>query len=322
MKVLYSGLKIFIIIFLFTHCSTVKETTVQDVSETKQIVSKTIISQPKRFLKRKVAIARFSNETKYGRGFFDKENEDRLGKQAMDILSSKLTETEKFLLLERSDLDEVSKEKEISNLNSLDIPADYLIVGSITEFGRKTTSDVGVFSRTKKQTAYAKVSIRLVDVNTSQIIYSEVGEGEAFVEAGTVLGFGETAGYDATLNDKVINAAISKLVNNIVEHLLDNSWKSYLIAFEDGRFFIAGGEKQGITVGDEFDVYKRGSIVTNPQTHTEVELPGKLVGKIKVISLVPGTEITELSICDKISGELPTQDFSGYFVQEPNKQGE
>ena len=303
--------------FLFINCTTVKPPVIENVSNTKQTVSKTVINQQERSLKRKVAIARFSNETKYGRGFFDKENEDRLGKQAMDILSSKLVDTEKFVLLERSDLEKISKEKEIANLKSFDIPADYLIVGSITEFGRKSTSDVGVFTRTKKQTAYAKVSIRLVDVKTSHIVYSEEGEGEAFVEAGTVLGVGETAEYDATLNDKVINAAISKLVNNIVERLLDSPWKSYLIAYEDGNYFIGGGEKQGIKVGDEFDVYKKGTVVKNPQTNIDIELPGKVVGKIKVVSTVPGTEVSELSICSKLSGELPIENFSDYFVQEP-----
>lgn len=317
MKISLRFLALPLILLLLTNCTTVKPPITQDVSNTKQVVSKTVVNQQERFLKRKVAIARFSNETKYGRGFFDKENEDRLGKQAMDILSSKLVETEKFLLLERADLEQISHEKEIANLKNFDIPADYLIVGSITEFGRKATSDVGIFSRTKKQTAYAKVSIRLVDVKTSQIIYSEEGSGEAFVEAGTVLGVGETAEYDATLNDKVINAAISKLVNNIVERLLDGEWKSYLIACEDGNYFIGGGEKQGIKSGDEFDVYKKGSVVKNPQTNAEIELPGKFVGKIKVISTVPGTEITELSICTKISGELPLQDFSDYYVQEP-----
>jgi curli biogenesis system outer membrane secretion channel CsgG len=55
-------------------------------------------------LKRKVAIGRFSNETQYAKGiFYDKEN-DPMGKQALDILSSKLAASGKFLLLERSDL--------------------------------------------------------------------------------------------------------------------------------------------------------------------------------------------------------------------------
>lgn len=41
-------------------------------------------------LKRKVAIGRFSNETQYAKGiFYDKEN-DPMGKQALDILSTKI----------------------------------------------------------------------------------------------------------------------------------------------------------------------------------------------------------------------------------------
>ena len=56
-------------------------------------------------IKRKVAIGRFSNETQYAKGiFYDKDN-DPMRKQALDILSSKLALSGKFILLEREDLD-------------------------------------------------------------------------------------------------------------------------------------------------------------------------------------------------------------------------
>ena len=62
-------------------------------------------AQEEKTIKRKVAIGRFSNETQYGKGlFYDKEN-DPMRKQAMDILSSKLAASGKFILLERDDLD-------------------------------------------------------------------------------------------------------------------------------------------------------------------------------------------------------------------------
>jgi hypothetical protein len=234
----------------------------------------------------------------------------------MDIFSSKLTATGKFLMLERVDLAQLSKEKEMAKLNEANIPADYLILGSVTEFGRKTTSEVGVFSRTKKQTAYAKVSVRLVDVRTSQIIYSEEGEGEAFSEAGTVLGMGTTADYDATLNDKVISAAIAKLVSNIAENLLNKPWRSYILSVTDGSYIISGGTLQGIKEGDVFTVYKRGQKVNNPQTGIPIELPGKPIGKLGVTSIVPGDATTELSICNKISGELPTDVSAELYVQD------
>jgi Uncharacterized protein involved in formation of curli polymers len=302
-------------IFLWS-CSTVKPPEVRVVPEKTPQVSKTTVEKQERFLKRKVAIARFSNETKYGQGFFYDQNDDRLGKQAMDIFSAKLTATDKFILLERVDLSHLNKEKEMAKLEDLHIPADYLILGSITEFGRKTTSDVGVFSRAKKQTAYAKVSVRLVDVRTSQIVYSEEGSGEAFSEAETVLGVGTTAEYDATLNDKVISAAIGKLVNNISENLLEKPWRSYILSYEENKILIAGGKLQGIKEGDMFIVYKRGQKINNPQTGIPIELPGKEVGKLKVQSLIPGDVTTELSVCTKESGDVSAINFTDYYIQE------
>ncbi len=298
------------------NCSTVKPPEVRTLPNDKPQVSPTIAAETYRGLKRKVAIARFSNETKYGQGFFYDQNDDRLGKQAMDIFSARMSSTGKFIMLERSDLNQLTKEKQIGNLTEMNIPADYLILGSVSEFGRKATSDVGVFSRTKKQTAYAKVNVRLVDVRTSQILYSEEGGGEATSEAETVLGVGQTADYDATLNDKVISAAISKLVSNLVENLSDKPWRSYLLAFEDGTYTISGGAIQGLKVGDVFTVYKRGSKVNNPQTGIPLELPGKPVGKIKVETLIKGEATTEISVCKKESGEVPTANFTDYYLQE------
>jgi curli biogenesis system outer membrane secretion channel CsgG len=302
--------------FFLWSCSTVKPPEVRVIPEKTPPVSKTIIEKQEHFLKHKVAIARFSNETKYGQGFFYDQNDDRLGKQAMDIFSAKLSATDKFILLERVDLSHLNKEKEMAKLEELHIPADYLILGSITEFGRKTTSDVGIFSRSKKQTAYAKVSVRLVDIHTSQIMYSEEGSGEAFSEAETVLGAGTTAEYDATLNDKVISAAIAKLVNNISENLLERPWRSYILSCEENNFIIAGGKLQGIKEGNIFTVYKRGQKINNPQTGIPIELPGKEVGMLKVQSLIPGDATTELSVCTKESGEVPVTNFTEYYIQE------
>ena len=99
------------------------------------IVVLPMAAQGERTIKRKVAIGRFSNETQYAKGlFYDKEN-DPMRKQALDILSSKLASSGKFILLEREDLDILMNEAG-ANMNK--IGADYIILGSITEFGRKT----------------------------------------------------------------------------------------------------------------------------------------------------------------------------------------
>ena len=316
MRLKYSVLAV-ACLFLCGSCATVKKPEVESLPETKPQISKTLSQEaPQRYLKRKVAIARFTNETKYGQSFFLDKDQDWIGKQAMDILSARLTATDKFLLLERSDIEKINKELALGNLSSLKIPADYLIVGSVSEFGRKVTGDVGFFSRTKKQTAYAKVNIRLIDVYSSHVIYSEEGAGEAFSEAGEVFGVGGRAGYDSTLNDKAISAAISKLVSNIVENLLEKPWRSYLLSYESGLYIIAGGKSQGIKEGDLFGVFQRGKQVLNPQTNIMIELPSKLIGTIRVDSSIGTEPMNEVSLCSVVNGDLPKEDYEGYFVQE------
>ncbi len=305
---------LFIIILSFS-CATYKDE-VRYVKVQDQVSDTLKDTGSKRFLKRKVAIGRFSNETKYAKSFFNTKKDKSIGKQAMDILSAKLASTEKFILLERSDMDVINKELERNKLSALNIPAEYLIIGSISEYGRKVTSDSGVFSRAKKQTAYATVNIRLVEIETGEIIYSDEGSGESSSEAKTVMGVGGRAGYDSTLNDKAVSAAISKIVNNIIEKLLDKPWRSYILDYSDGKYIISGGKSQGIQKNDIFAVYKRGKKVKNPQTKRFIELPGKPVGKIKVTVMAGETLNNEVSYCEKTFGNLPKKGFNNYYIQE------
>jgi len=301
---------------MISGCVTVTKPTIIPVEPNKPVVSKTIESQPKHFIKRTVAIGRFTNETNYGKGFFDKSSEHGIGRQAMDILSARLAASEKFIMLEREDMDLINSELEVNNLGNLNIAADYLILGSISEFGRNTIGEVGVFSRTKKQTAFAKVNIRLVDVATGQVIYSEEGSGEAFSEAGTVLGAGSQAGYDSSLNDKVISVAISSLVNSIIENLTEKPWRSYILSIEDEVIIIAGGKTQGINIGDTFNIFIKGDTVTNPQTGMKIELPGKLIGKVTVIQTA-GTNINdEICFAKSVGNEINITDYKNYYVEE------
>lgn len=300
-----------------TGCATVNRPDVQTVEDHPKI-SKTVEAKKveiKSGLKRKVAVGRFTNETKYGQSFFLDKGQDRIGKQALDILSNKLNETDRFILLERADLDKIQKELDMAQLGVTKNSADYLIIGSVTEFGRKETGEVGVFSRTKKQLAFAKVHIRLVEVATGQILYSEEGTGEAFSEAGTVMGVGDQAGYDSAINDKALDAAITNLASNIIENLLNKPWKSYVLAKEGNMYLVAGGKSQGIKLGELFDIVENGKQVKNPQTNVLITLPGRKIAQIRVNSLIGDTLENEVSVCELVSGKLDP-DFSTIHVEE------
>ena len=264
-------------------------------------------------LKRKVAIARFTNETTYGKGIFYDKNNDPMAKQALDILSTRLAATEKFILLERSDIDMAMMESDQEKPNVL---ADFIIVGSITEFGRKNTGQSGVFSNTKTQTVEAGVSIRLIDVSSGLIIYSEEAKGSAETSTKTTMGLGGSADFDASLSDKAISAAISQLTENIINNCMNRAWKAYFLAVDEGVYYVSGGASQGLSVGDKFTVKEKGRSVKNPQTGIMMELPGKTVGKIR-ISLTGGDSVeSEFSIAEFIDGQIDESNLSNYFIVE------
>ena len=268
-------------------------------------------AQEERTIKRKVAIGRFSNETQYAKGmFYDKEN-DPMRKQALDILSSKLASSGKFILLEREDLDVLVSEAG-AEMNK--IGADYIILGSITEFGRKTEGEQKVFSSTKTQTVEAGVSIRLVEAATGLIIYSDEAKGSAEISAKKVLGFGESAGFDATLSDKAISDALSHLVENIVSKCMNSPWRSYVLSVEDSSYLISGGASQGIAAGDKFNVYAKGKTVKNPQTGMNVELPGTKVGVVTVVSSFGDNPENELSFCSYEGEKIDVENLANYYI--------
>lgn len=268
-------------------------------------------AQNDKTIKRKVAIGRFSNETQYGKGmFYDKEN-DPLGKQALDILSAKLAQSGKFILLERNDLELLAAE---TGQNMRKIGADYLILGSVTEFGRKNEGQQKVFSNSKVQTVEAGVSIRIVDAYTGLIIYSDEAKGMAETTTKEVIGIGGQAGFDATLSDKAISAAISQLVENIINKCTDKPWKSYILSVEDGSYVISGGASQGLSVGDQFNVYLKGKVVKNPQTGMDVELPGKKLGVVTVSMSIGDTPESEISFCTYEGEDINEDQLNNYYI--------
>lgn len=178
-----------------------------------------------------LVVGQFQNRSSYLQGLFSSDL-DRLGNQSKTILKTHLQQTNRFTVVDRENLVEIGQEAEIGGIKQELDGARYVVTGDVTEFGRKVTGNrqlFGILGAGKTQTAYAKVSINIVDVTTSRIVYSTQGAGEYELSNQEVLGTGGTAGYDATLNGKVLNFAIMKVVNNIVADIDNGTWK---IAFQ------------------------------------------------------------------------------------------
>ena len=236
-------------------------------------------------LKRKIAVGRLSNETNYGRSLLRQNAEDKLGGKVTDMFLQALTNSDSFLVFERPDVSLLQKEASLSGQEIDIVGVDTLVIGSLTQFGRATTGERGFLSSSKKQEATATVDIRLVDVKTGRVFESVTGSGSSSTEYARTMGFGSAAGYDGSLNDQAIAAAVTAAVDKMTRLFMDKPWTADLLAQEDGMLFISGGESQGVKPNMVFDIEARGREVKSNTTGTTISLPGKKVAEIIVMSL-------------------------------------
>lgn len=213
MKVTKSSVAVIALAALLGGCATTERST---VVETQKVQIASVPYVGKRI---PVSIGKFQNKSPFLRGIFS-DGVDRLGNQAKTILIAHLNQSNRFGVLDRENMTESQQEAKIKNQAQNLKGADFLITGDVTEFGRKEVGDhqfFGILGRGKEQIAYAKVTINVVNANTSEVVYSVQGAGEYGLSNREVVGFGSTASYDSTLNGKVLDFAIRQAVDNLAK---------------------------------------------------------------------------------------------------------
>ena len=215
------------------------------------------------------------------------------------------------MIFERQDLGLLKNETQLQNKPDEMVGVDTLVIGSLTEFGRATTGERGFLSSSAKQEATATVDIRLVDVGTGQVVASVTGTGSSSTEQSRTMGFGSVSGYDGSLNDKAIGAAVNAAVAKMAKLLLDNPWSADVLAVENGQVFISGGEAQGVKKGQTFAVMTKGKKVKSSTTGSTITLPGKQVAVLEIADTFGRTELDQGAF-----GVLTEGSIDGYEVSE------
>ncbi|MEI8029960.1 MAG: CsgG/HfaB family protein [Comamonadaceae bacterium] len=174
-----------------------------------------------------ISVGKFDNRSSFMRGVFS-DNVDRLGGQAQTILVTHLQQSGRFSVLDRSNMTEIKEEAALQKKAQTLKGAEFVVTGDVTEFGRRDVGDkqlFGLLGRGKTQIAYAKVNLNIVNTLTSEVVFSSQGAGEFSLSEREVIGFGGTAGYDSTLNGKVLDLAIRDAVNNLVSGIDRGAWR-------------------------------------------------------------------------------------------------
>jgi curli biogenesis system outer membrane secretion channel CsgG len=96
----------------------------------------------------------------------------------------------------------------------------YIVAGNIIEFGRKETSGWvlwGLLATSKKQVAYAKINLNILNAATYEVVHSVQGAGQFhFNERDYVAAsFSGTSSFDWVISGKVLELAIIETVNRL-----------------------------------------------------------------------------------------------------------
>jgi curli biogenesis system outer membrane secretion channel CsgG len=214
-----ANLSLALLVCLFTGCATESH---------QAITPETVASAgtPYNGVKSTLVVGKFDNHSPYMRGLFS-DGVDRLGSQAKSILITHLQQTGRFTVVDRDNMEEITNEASIGGQQLKLKGANYVITGEVAEFGRKEVGDVqlfGILGSGKKQIAYSKVNLNVVDVVSSEVVYSVQGAGEYALSDREVVGFGGTSSYDSTLNGKVLDLAMREAVNRLVDGVEQGKW--------------------------------------------------------------------------------------------------
>ncbi|WP_111642139.1 CsgG/HfaB family protein [Marinimicrobium alkaliphilum] len=267
-------------------------------------------------LKRKIAVGRISNETHYGRSLLRTGTTDELGNKVTDMFLQSLTNSGNYLIFERPDLALLTREAELSGQEMNLTGVDTLVIGSLTQFGRATTGETGFWSSTKRQEATATVDLRLVDVNTGRVFASVTGAGSSATETGRTMGFGSVAGYDGSLNDQAIAAAVVAAVDKMTGLFLDRPWTADVLAQEEDQIFISGGASQGVRPGMVFEVQTKGRSVRSPTTGSTITLPGNKVAELEIVGLFGDDPLDQGAYGRLVSGSIADKNLDELQVRE------
>jgi curli biogenesis system outer membrane secretion channel CsgG len=244
-------------------------------------------------LKKRVAIATFHDKS--GSGYHS------LGEGVADMLATALVKTGKFSVLERQEIEKVIKEQQFGQSFMVTpesapkvgqiLGAELFVVGSVTECGTKESSiggNVPLFGggvTTKK--ARTVVDIRLVNTNTGEIIAAESEEGEESTTGLNVRYDNIDFSNPSHWNETDIGKATREAVNGVVKLITDNMekipWSGKILrANPDGTVLMKPGSEGNVKVGMEFEVWRKGEEIKDPDTGLSLGSEESKVGKIKV----------------------------------------
>lgn len=264
------------------------------------------------------------------------EGDWNIGKGIPDILMSKMFESGNFDLVDRKQLETVMAEQDRSNTDRFDpttaaklgklVGADYIVVGSITQFGTENKNSGGAGAILGKQlgilgglgvsNSKAKVVItaRMIDVNTGVIKSVAQGKGESkrtglmvfggeFGSGGAMAGGGGSmpSGFRETILGEATDAACDDVAGQLAyaidpENMPKKAIYGDILDINKKRNEITNslGSEAGIKVGAIFEIKRVVDTIKNKEKTKVLREIMNIVGKIEITEVGQGYSVGKI----------------------------
>jgi len=245
-------------------------------------------------LKKRIAVINFEDRAGYGHN---------IGQGVADMLVTSLVESDRFLVIERSELEALLNEQGLGQTGLVTAQSaaqvgkllgiELMVTGSVTEFGTKKDNiggglgSLGGFNvGVSTQSARAAVDIRLINVNTGEIVTAKMAEGEDSSTGLDNVGiadidFHNSSSWDNTQLGKAAREAITQCVEYISEGMEEVPWQGKIIKAQGTTIFMKPGTKGGVQSGMIFAVYRPGEELIDPDTGLSLGSEEMKIGEIQ-----------------------------------------
>jgi curli biogenesis system outer membrane secretion channel CsgG len=258
--------------------------------------------------KPRVAILEFKNKTEgYAWSWY------RAGEAAQDMFVTELVKRGNFRVMERERLEAILEEKNLHLSGDIDpktavklgkmIGVEYLIVGAVTELGvadRNVNVPTYLFGGrvpsvdVRSQKMDAALDARAFSTSTGEIVWADTATESTSDSSVYVAGAGGGV-EDHRKLDRLLRPVVMKLADSLGRAKISTSGLGgesdasgvigKIAKAAGGAIYVNVGAEAGIKEGDEYDVYRAGEVIKDPDTGEVLGANEVKVGRIKITAI-------------------------------------
>jgi len=252
--------------------------------------------------KKRLAVLEFENDV--SRRWWDRSW--NVEENLTEMVVTELMETGRFIVVERSALNEVLSEQDLGESGRVRqetaakigelLGAQVLVKGAVTEFIEKESGGaggivvggIGIGGKTSE--GYVAMDLRLIDATTGQVLQSHRAEGKikstglggiAFFK-GIALG-GTT--FNKTALGKATRASVKDAVRFVVANMEQHPWQARIVKVDGSNVYLNAGANMNIQNDMVFTVYSVGEELIDPETGLSLGSTMFRSGTVRVVQV-------------------------------------